>query len=145
MHKSCEFEIRIMKLEVQAKFDSYPDDVKALLLGIRALIFDVIKDKNLGEVEETLKWGEPSYLVKGGSAVRFDWKPKYPEQYFIFFNCNTSLVDTFRELYSDVLKFQGNRAIVLNVNEPLPQNVIRQCIELSLQYKSIKHLPLLGV
>ena len=134
-----------MKLEVQAKFDGYPDDVKALLFGIRALIFDVIKDKNLGEVEETLKWGEPSYLVKGGSAVRFDWKPKYPEQYFIFFNCNTSLVDTFRELYSDVLKFQGNRAIVLNVNEPLPQNVIRQCIELSLQYKSIKHLPLLGV
>ncbi|MCS6233012.1 DUF1801 domain-containing protein, partial [Shewanella baltica] len=66
------------------------------------------------------------------------------EQYCLFFNCKTQLVDTFRELHSDVLQFEGNRAIVLNIYDPLPEFAISQCIELSLKYKSIKHLTLLG-
>ena len=129
---------------VQPKFDTYPTSVKLKLLELRSLILDVIVRNNLGDFEETLKWGEPSYLVKGGSTVRIDWKPKAKDKYFIFFNCKTKLVDTFRELYSDVLTFEGNRAIVLNLGEPLPIDVLRHCIELSLRYKSVKHLPLLG-
>ena len=130
--------------QVQKTFDSYPEPVKTLLLQVRALVFDVAQAHGLGEVEETLKWGEPSYLVKSGSTVRMDWKPASPGQCFIFFNCNTKLVDTFRELYADELSFQGSRAIVLNVDEPIPIDTIRKCIELSLKYKLIKHLPLLG-
>ena len=129
---------------VQPKFDTYPTSVKLKLLELRSLILDVIERNNLGDFEETLKWGEPSYLVKGGSTVRIDWKPKAKDKYFIFFNCKTKLVDTFRELYSDVLTFEGNRAVVLNLGEPLPIDVLRHCIELSLRYKSVKHLPLLG-
>jgi hypothetical protein len=114
-------------------------------LHIRTLILDIAQQQNLGDVEESLKWGEPSYLVNGGSTVRFDWKPKYPDQYCIYFNCQTKLVDTFRELHSDELTFEGNRAIVLNVNKAFPHIPISQCIELSLRYKKIKHLPMLGV
>ena len=126
------------------KIDQYPEQVRGVLLQIRSLILDVAQQQDLGAVEETLKWGEPSYLVKGGSAVRFDWKEKTSQQYFLFFNCKTKLVDTFRELYSDDLEFQGNRAIVLNLNEPIPSAILQHCIELSLKYKSIKHLALLG-
>ncbi|WP_028470468.1 DUF1801 domain-containing protein [Neptunomonas japonica] len=134
-----------MQPAVREKFNSYPKHIKIVLMKVRALVLDIIHDNNLGDVKETLKWGEPSYLVKGGSTVRLDWKPKYPEQYFVFFNCKTKLVDTFKELYSDTLEFQGNRAIVLHVNDPLPQSELRHCLELSLKYKTIKHLPLLGV
>lgn len=133
-----------LQTTAQAKIASYPEDVQKALLQVRSLILGIAQQQDLGEVEETLKWGEPSYLVKGGSTVRIDWKEKTPEQYFIFLNCKTKLVDTFRELYSDELKFQGNRAIVLNLNEPLPIKSVQHCIELSLTYKSIKHLPLLG-
>lgn len=135
-----------MKPEIQAKFSHYPEPVKALLLNLRAVILDIITVEELGDVEETLKWGEPSYFVKGGSPVRFDWKPKCPDQYFVFFNCKTRLVETFRELHSDVFEFQGNRAIVLNVNETVPQEEIRLrlCIAMSLKYHCIKHLPFLG-
>jgi hypothetical protein len=131
-------------MDVQSKFANYPQHIKVLLLAIRNLLMDIAKEQNLGDVEETLKWGEPSYLVKGGSAVRFDWKPAYPQQYFIFFNCKTKLVDTFSELHADELTFQGHRAIVLKVNEALPQKAIRQCLVLAMNYKTIKHLPLLG-
>ena len=133
-----------MEVQIQNKFDTYPKSAQVALLEIRSLILDVAEQQKLGTVEETLKWGEPSYLVKGGSAVRFDWKEKTPQQYFLFFNCKTKLVDTFRELYSNDLGFQGNRAIVLNLNEPIPITIVQHCIELSLKYKSIKGLPLLG-
>ena len=130
---------------VQEKFDSYPKPIKTHLMEVRALVMDIIHENNLSKCEEALKWGEPSYIVKGGSTVRLGWKPKHPGQCFVFFNCKTKLIDTFRELYSNTLEFQGNRAIVLSVNEPLPHRTLRHCIELSLTYKSIKHLPLLGV
>jgi hypothetical protein len=133
-----------MNKEIQTKLDTYPSEAKSRLLELRSLIIETITNNDLGDYEETLKWNEPSYLVKGGSTVRIDWKPKTPEQHFVFFNCSTKLVDTFRELYSDVLTFDGNRAIVLNLNEPLPTDALQHCIELSLKYKSIKHLPLLG-
>ncbi|NRA52540.1 MAG: DUF1801 domain-containing protein [Gammaproteobacteria bacterium] len=134
-----------MQYAVQEKLDSYPDLINVILCEIRALVRDIVHENNLGQLEETLKWGQLSYLVKGGSTVRVDWTPKYPLQYCIYFNCKTKLVDTFREIYRDVFTFDGNRAIVLWVNEPIPKKELRHCIELSLKYKSIKNLPLLGV
>ncbi|MBV1880109.1 MAG: DUF1801 domain-containing protein [Pseudomonadales bacterium] len=134
-----------MKKEIQEKFDSYPDQIALLLHPLRDLILKVAEDQDLGKVEETLKWGQPSYLVKNGSAVRIDWTPKAPNQYCLLFHCQTKLVDTFREIYSDSLEFQGNRAIVLSINQRLPERVIQRCVELAFRYKSIKHLPLLGV
>jgi hypothetical protein len=133
-----------MNAEIQGKLDSYPGHIKPLILELRNLVFSVAEDLGLGEIDETLKWGEPSYQVKNGSPVRIDWKSKYPDKYFLFFHCQTKLVDTFRELYSESLEFDGNRAIVLYVNKDLPKQVIRHCLELAMRYKSIKHLPLLG-
>lgn len=132
-----------MKNEVQHKLNSYPEHIRPLLLKLRSLILEIADTQDLGPVEETLKWGEPSYATKGGSPVRFDWKPKYPDHYFIFFNCNTKLIETFRLLHADILQFEGNRAIVLEVKAPLPTQVIRHCLERALKYKSIKHLPFL--
>jgi hypothetical protein len=133
-----------MEAKVQEKFNRYPEDIRPLILHLRELVFSIAEDLDLGEVEETLKWGEPSYRVKGGSPVRMDRKEKCPNQYFLFFHCQTKLVDTFRELYSEVLAFEGNRAIVLNAKKKLPKKVIRHCVEMAMNYKRIKHLPLLG-
>ena len=101
-------------------------------------------DLELGEVEESLKWGEHSYSVKTGSPIRTDWKLKSPNQYYLFFNCQTKLIDTFRELHNDTLEFQGNRAIVLSLSSSLPEAEIKNCLELALTYQQRKHLPLLG-
>ncbi len=56
---------------VAAKFQSYPDRVRVKLLHLRELIFAVALDTpEIFDVEETLKWGEPSYLSRSGSTVR---------------------------------------------------------------------------
>ena len=81
-----------MGLNIQDTFNRYPEHIQEASITYRALIFDTADEQNLGDVQETLKWGEPSYLVKSGSTVRMDWKPKFPDQYFIFFNCNTNLL-----------------------------------------------------
>ncbi|HDY8048875.1 TPA: DUF1801 domain-containing protein [Vibrio vulnificus] len=130
---------------VKDRFDEYPDNARVRLEELRNLVFLVASELELGEVDETLKWGEPSYSVKTGSPLRIDWKLKSPNSYYLFFNCQTKLIDTFRELYSDELVFQGNRAIVLSLSKPLPETVIKSCLELALTYHQRKNLPLLGV
>ncbi len=61
--------------DVLKKFQSYPNNVRKKLLYLRQLIFEAASEnKELANVEETLKWGEPSYLTDGGSAVRIGWK-----------------------------------------------------------------------
>ena len=129
---------------VKNRFEEYPENVRLRLEELRALILKLSSDLKLGEVEETLKWGEPSYSVKTGSAIRIDWKLKTPNQYYLFFNCQTKLIDTFRELHNGTLEFQGNRAIVLSLSNSLPDAAIKNCLELALTYQQRKHLPLLG-
>ncbi|WP_284677136.1 DUF1801 domain-containing protein [Vibrio methylphosphonaticus] len=131
-------------MEVISKFDDYPSDIRRSLLDLRSLIFQCALTLDVGDVEEALKWGEPSYRVKCGSPIRIDWKLKTPHNYYLYFNCSTQLVDTFRELYSDVLEFQGNRAIVLSVAQSFPERELKHCIALAMTYQRIKHLPLLG-
>lgn len=136
---------RISNQDVAAKFRAYPDDVRSRLEHLRRLILDVAANSpEVCEVEETMKWGEPSYLVAGGSTVRLGWKASRPEQYSLLFNCNTKLVDTFKEVYSSLLSFEGNRAIVFHRDDTVPAAAVKYCITLSLTYHSVKHLPLLG-
>ena len=131
--------------EVARVFDEYPEHVRQKMLFLRQLVFDTASETdNIGEIEETLKWGEPSYLTKGGSTVRMDWKKSQPAQYAMFFHCKTKLVDTFKELYGNTLHFDGNRAIVFNLEDKVPIDALKHCIVLSLTYHSRKTLPMLG-
>lgn len=129
---------------IKEKFSRYPANVVVLLTTIRTLIFDVAKEDNINDITETLKWNEPSYLTKKGSTLRFDWKPKYPQQYCLFFNCKTTLIETIKTLYGETFVYQGNRALVFQLTDELPLTELKHCISLSLRYHSIKQLPLLG-
>jgi hypothetical protein len=61
---------------VAAHFQSYPVTVRKKMFALRELIFSVAAEtEGIGELEETLKWGEPAYLTaqaKSGSSVRID-------------------------------------------------------------------------
>ena len=115
--------------------------LKVQLIKLRELIYTVAQEQNLGAVEESLKWGEPSYSVINGSPIRIGFKGA---SCYLFFHCQSKLVSTFRELYSHNLTFEGNRAIVLNSEKPLPEYPLKACIKLALTYHSVKRLPLLG-
>jgi hypothetical protein len=67
---------------VKDVFDDYPEPMRKKLLLLRQLILDTAAETgSVNKLEETLKWGEPSYLAKGGSTIRIDWKESNPNQY----------------------------------------------------------------
>ena len=124
---------------------SYPLLVQKKILQLRAILIEQASKMDGDFLEETLKWGEPSYVTQYGSTVRIAWKKSQPNHYAIYFNCHTKLVATFKELYHDQFRFEGNRAIVFHVDDEINLRAIQHCIGLSLNYHRIKHLPLLGV
>jgi hypothetical protein len=133
------------KPEVEAVFRSYPDKVKRQMVQLRQLVLATANElEGISQLEETLKWGEPSYLTKIGSTVRMDWKPKKPEQFALYFKCTSRLVPTFKTLYGDLFSFEGNRALVFGLDDKIPEKEVKHCIALALQYHKLKHLPLLG-
>ncbi len=127
---------------VAAVFDSYPRDIRNKLLALRALIFEVAATTaGVGELEETLKWGEPAYLTsqsKSGSTIRIDWKASKPEQYAMYFICTTGLVDAFRMRFADDFTFEGNRAIVFGKDDPIPREALAFCVGMALTYQQEK-------
>ena len=67
--------------EVAQVFRAYPPHVRKKLLAIRDLLFATAADADdVGPVDESLKWGEPSYRADRGTTIRMDWKPQHPEQ-----------------------------------------------------------------
>ncbi len=136
----------ISSKQIEQLLDRYPRKASLKLKQLRKLIVDTAKaTKGIEKLVETTKWGEPSYLTKTGSTIRMDWKAKTPDKYYLFFICNTELVNTFRFVLGEELEFEGNRAIVLDLNDPIPSAALKRCIVLALTYQKVKHLPLLGV
>lgn len=137
---------QIKNPDVAAVFANYPKQMRYKLMYLRQLVYETAAEtEGVGNLEETLKWGEPSYVTKGGSTIRMDWKPSNPSQYAMYFHCKTKLVDTFKELYRDKFNFEGNRAMIFHENDIIPVEALKHCISLSLTYHSRKHLPMLGV
>jgi Domain of unknown function (DU1801) len=123
---------------VAAVFDAWPTPLRRKLLLLRELIFKTAESLvRVGPLEETLKWGEPAYLTahsKSGSTIRISWKKSTPTQYAIYFLCQTNLVDGFRTLFPQGLKFEGNRAIVFNESDDFPRDAVALCIGRALTY-----------
>lgn len=130
---------------VEVKFENYPQEVREKLEYLRQLIIETAAEiDTIEEIEETLKWGEPSYLVKKGSTIRIDWKTKTPDQYAMYFKCTSKLVETFRAIYGDVFKYENNRAILFNMEGKVPEAELKECVELALTYHLVKNKPRLG-
>jgi hypothetical protein len=122
---------------VEAAFSAYPKPLQKRLLALRRLIFDTARAiEGVGAIEETLKWGQPSYLTsetKSGSTIRIDRVKSVNNQYAVYFHCQTDLVGTFRGLYPE-LSYGGNRSILLDAADDLPEPALRHCVALALTY-----------
>lgn len=125
--------------DVAAVFAAYPGPVGQALLALRALILDTAADlSEVGEIEEALRWGQPSYLTsqsKSGSMIRIDRVKGSEDRYALYVHCQTSLIDAFRQHYPNELAYAGNRALLFDVNVPLPVEALRHCIQLALTYR----------
>lgn len=126
---------------VKTVFDSYPTAIKKNFLTIRQLIFEIASEHDeIGKLEETLKWRQPSYLTsqpKSGTTIRLDYLET--SEYAIYVHCQTTLIAEFKEVYPE-LTYDGNRAILLDSKKKLPLKSVKHFIFLALTYHHRKKL-----
>jgi hypothetical protein len=122
---------------ISAVLSAYAKPVRDRLLALRRLILETARaTEGVGALEEALKWGQPSYLTTktgSGSTIRIDGVKSSPNQYAVYFHCQTNLVETFRELYPE-LRYGGNRSILLDAADDPPEAALRHCVALALTY-----------
>jgi hypothetical protein len=132
----------IANKEVARVFNTYPPAIRARLMILRKLILDVAAATDgVGDIEETLKWGEPAYLTTqtgSGSTIRLGWKKNHPSRYAMYFHCQTNLIETIRSLFPNDFRFAGNRAIVFEENNEVPTDALTFCIAAALTYHIAK-------
>jgi Domain of unknown function (DU1801) len=123
---------------VAQAFEACPPPMRRKLLALRDLILRTAASTDgVGELEETLKWGEPAYLSSAtgsGSTVRIAWKKARPTEYAMYFNCQTTLVETFKTLFPTEFRYEGNRAIVFEASQAIPTDALAFCIATALTY-----------
>lgn len=131
--------ISVQSSEVAAALSCYDESVRDALLGLRRLILDTAAEtQGVGRVDEVLRWGQPSYLTaetRSGSTIRIaPARPGSDHDYAMFFICHTNLVESFKDLFGDVLDYDGNRALAFSVGIQLPEREVRTCIAMALTY-----------
>jgi len=132
--------------KVNEVFVSYPENVREKMQFLRELVIETAEEtEGINELAETLKWGEPSFLTKNGSTLRMDWKEKTPNHYAMYFQCSTRLVNTFKMVFDKTFQYEGNRAIVFQLNQKIPVAELKQCIKATLTYHKVKNDLTLGI
>ncbi len=134
---------------VEAVFTSYPEQVRAGLLALRELIMETADATDgVGAIEETLKWGQPSYLTSetgSGSTIRVaPAGARSGFDYAMYFICSTSLVNVFESLFGDAFNYEGNRALMFSLVDEVPVDELRQCVRMALTYHKAEVGPVGG-
>ncbi|MCY4101293.1 MAG: DUF1801 domain-containing protein [Rhodobacteraceae bacterium] len=122
---------------VEITFYEFPEPRRELLFDLRDMIYRVSEaDERIGDLSEELRWGDPSYITtqtNSGSTVRLGLFGK--TKVVLLFHCKTSLVEDFKQKYSNELEYSKNRVIVIDPLSVPPTEILENCIHASLTYK----------
>lgn len=119
---------------VEAAFAAFPPAVRERLLALRTLIHETAD----GPLTESLKWGQPAWCPatgKAGTTVRLGVPKGAGDGYALYVPCSTTLIETFRDLYGKVMRFEGRRAILMSPADIPPREALAHCIRLALTYR----------
>ncbi|MGI9388335.1 MAG: DUF1801 domain-containing protein [Methyloligellaceae bacterium] len=124
--------------DVQAVFYGHDPKVRETLRELRKVVFRAADaTPGVGALQETLKWGQISYLPRKprvGTTVRID-RPALPDaRASLFFHCQTTLLETFRERYPDSFTYVDNRSVQLDADWALHEAELQHCLGLALSY-----------
>ncbi len=128
---------------VKEAFAALPGTARDGLLQLRSLIFQAAAENvsAVGRLEETLKWGQPSYLTpetKSGSTIRLG-VPRSPDHdYALFVHCQTDLTEQFETNYPGEFEFEGTRALLFKADRPIQADALKHCIGMALTYHARK-------
>lgn len=124
---------------VAAVLEAYPAALRDRLMRLRVLIQETAAATDgVGPLEETLKWGEVSYLTSAsgsGTTVRIG-RDKASGRPAIYVNCKTDLLSRYRTLYPGAFGYDGDRGVV--IGETPDEAALKHIVALALTYHASK-------
>lgn len=126
------------RAEIATVFERYPRAPRQRLLQLRKLLLQTAKRLDgVGEIEECLRWGQPSYLTTAsgsGSMVRLHWSESLGQRVGLYVHCQTRLLSEYRARYPE-FDYEGNRALLIPVMGKLARVELADCMGLALTYR----------
>ena len=123
---------------VRAILDAHPAKERARLLAARALVYRVAAaDDALGEIVESVKWGQPSYRSTDrhrGTAVRLG-VDRRSGRAGVCFHCGTAMIARCRERFPTAFSFDGKRGLLLDSDVHEVEETLAACVREALVYR----------
>ena len=127
-----------MPNDVAAVLSNMPVALQPSIIKLRAIIFDVAHEAEIGGLNETLKWGEISYLPakkRVGTTIRLG--AEEPDVVRFFVPCQTRLLDIYRARFPEEFTYVGDREVRMSP-EQVDQPHVGELVALALTYHSEK-------
>lgn len=123
--------------EVQGAIAPYPAPALDMFHRVRRYIYEEGARLDVGALQETLKWGEPSYLTpksKAGSTLRIGWSAKQPGLFSLYVNCQTDLLARMSERFPFEFAYTGRRQVSMPLDAEPPEFALRPLVSMALNY-----------
>lgn len=126
-----------------AHIKHWPDAAQARLWACRALFHQIAQDAKVGRLDETLKWGQPSWrpvAPRTGSTLRAGWHSDRAQMLSLFVDCKTDLAARMRDFYPHLPLNDGRRHLAVAIEGPLPQQALSHLAEMTFTYHRARRL-----
>ncbi|APX11725.1 hypothetical protein [Tateyamaria omphalii] len=127
--------------DILTRVESWPQSAQSHFLRTRTLVHDVATSEDVGPLDESLKWGQPSWRPKRartGSTLRLDWSPATPDRLLAFVDCKTDLAAQMDHRFPGQFHNDGRRALGFDTTHPLDKDAVWQLARLTLTYHRSK-------
>lgn len=120
---------------ISRAFAEFDADSAKVLDQLRELILTQAQVLSV-EVDECLRWGQPSYISPVGSMLRLGIsKSGHPA---IFAHCQTTIIADFAAEFGSDFQIEGNRAITFPTPDAVQADKLCLMIAHALRYKITK-------
>ena len=130
-----------MSLDILNQIDRWPETAQQHLLALRALFHEVAQDAGIGPLDESLKWGQPSWRprkARMGTTLRLNWSPDAPAHLAAYVDCKTDLASQMSTRFPGQFHYAGRRAMSFALAQPMPEAALRQLALLTFTYHRAK-------
>jgi hypothetical protein len=112
------------------KAEAIIDDMPEAARILRELI---ARESDGLEVQECLRWGQPSYIAPKGSMLRIGIAKS--GDVAIFAHCQTTIISDFAAQFGADFQIEGNRAVVFSNTSDIQPEKLRLLVSHALRYK----------
>ena len=121
---------------VRDAYAAFPQRARETLMALRTMIYEIGETLPVGRIEESTKWGQPSYATPDtnlATPIRLGLSKAGDPA--IFTHCQTTVMNDFRALAPTNIAFDGNRAVHLPLDTSPDLNELAPLIRAALTYR----------